>query len=572
METGRYQPDSGLFLETWPVSGSMRNGSVFARPTWEPHTGAFDGSVWPTANAHDSTGAWGKNFMFADGHYKPHDLVMATEQWPTARAEDAESAGNHPNAVDSLTGATRQWLTPTVSDNRLDEHGAARYGSEVMRQSDQRLRNQAATWLTPHGMNGTEADGRQGRGGEFAKQATSWPTPTADDSRSAGGMQSREEGKEATLTASAKLWRTPDTPGTGGPRNRQVSIGQGHQVTIAEQAEHWGTPTSRDWKDGASPDNRPGRGDNGLVALQVLNWPTPNVPNGGRTSNVTDQREDGSKRQIDLGALAKNWENSSESPATADAPSLDSSPMFVQSAELSAPDTQTSADRKTSEEPSSDLQRIWATPTPWQQEEDRESWEARREREKAKGRNGNGMGEPLDMQAQTFPSSPQDPVQPASGRTCWCGTLNCGLPSHKRRLNPYFAEWLMGVPINLTSKTARIGSERLEIWFARSRRQLQLLNWREGQERETMPVLKLIGLVNGEETEYDGQYVVEYDPRPRMADDGEFVHLVVTADPAKALQFASVEDAFKLWKAEYGLRPDGEPNRPLTAFSVEVGP
>jgi len=36
-------------------------------------------------------------------------------------------------------------------------------------------------------------------------------------------------------------------------------------------------------------------------------WPTPNVPEGGRTSNTTDRREDGSKRQIDLGALASLW-------------------------------------------------------------------------------------------------------------------------------------------------------------------------------------------------------------------------------------------------------------------------
>lgn len=71
-----------------------------------------------------------------------------------------------------------------------------------------------------------------------------------------------------------EMWRTPDAPNAGGPRNRQASIGHGHQVTIAEQAEHWQTPA---------------------------------VPNGGRTTNVTNQREDGSKRQIDLGAQASTW-------------------------------------------------------------------------------------------------------------------------------------------------------------------------------------------------------------------------------------------------------------------------
>jgi hypothetical protein len=46
-----------------------------------------------------------------------------------------------------------------------------------MKKSDQRLRNQVATWNTPHGMAGTDASGKLGAGGEFAKQATQWPTP-----------------------------------------------------------------------------------------------------------------------------------------------------------------------------------------------------------------------------------------------------------------------------------------------------------------------------------------------------------------------------------------------------------
>jgi hypothetical protein len=45
--------------------------------------------------------------------------------------------------------------------------------------SDQRLRNQAATWKTPHGMANMDASGKHGGagGGEFAKQANNWPTP-----------------------------------------------------------------------------------------------------------------------------------------------------------------------------------------------------------------------------------------------------------------------------------------------------------------------------------------------------------------------------------------------------------
>jgi hypothetical protein len=66
-------PDSGLFLETWPRWGSMRNGVVYPQPKWVLPTNATGGSAWPTA-----------------------------------RAEDSECCGNHPNAIDSLGGQPRR--------------------------------------------------------------------------------------------------------------------------------------------------------------------------------------------------------------------------------------------------------------------------------------------------------------------------------------------------------------------------------------------------------------------------------------------------------------------------------
>jgi hypothetical protein len=52
-----------------------------------------------------------------------------------------------------------------------------------MMDCDQRLRNQAMTWKTPHGMSGMDASGKRGGpgGGEFAKQANNWPTPQANE-------------------------------------------------------------------------------------------------------------------------------------------------------------------------------------------------------------------------------------------------------------------------------------------------------------------------------------------------------------------------------------------------------
>src|SRR5262245_45554707 len=83
-----------------------------------------------------------------------------------------------------------------------------------------------------------------------ANDCSSWPTITESDSRSSARHTTTTGVMHPgpMLTDAVRLWRTPDAPNDGGPRNRQTSIGHGHQVTIAEQAEHWPTPAARDYK------------------------------------------------------------------------------------------------------------------------------------------------------------------------------------------------------------------------------------------------------------------------------------------------------------------------------------
>lgn len=86
-----------------------------------------------------------------------------------------------------------------------------------------------------------------------------------------------------------------------------------------------------------------------------------------------------------------------------------------------------------------------------------------------------------------------------------------------------------------------------------------------------MIVLKIIETAAGIPSPFDGQYVAAYDPtwhRPDGSYDGGMLR--VTPDPAEALQFESVVDALAVWRRQYGTRPDGKPNRPLTAFTVEM--
>lgn len=44
----------------------------------------------------------------------------------------------------------------------------------------------------------------------------------------------------------------------------------------------------------------------------------------------------------------------------------------------------------------------------------------------------------------------------------------------------------------------------------------------------------------------------------------------LTGDPLEALQFDDAGKALDFWRQDRGLRPDGMPNRPLTAFTCEI--
>src|ERR1051325_3169749 len=84
--------------------------------------------------------------------------------------------------------------------------------------------------------------------------------------------------------------------------------------------------------------------------------------------------------------------------------------------------------------------------------------------------------------------------------------------------------------------------------------------------------IKIIGLNLGMPTEFDGKWLCEYDPAQQGFDSTGrpmIAHIKVTEDPMKALMFDNPADALKLWLKTDGLRVDGKPNRPLTAFHVE---
>lgn len=85
--------------------------------------------------------------------------------------------------------------------------------------------------------------------------------------------------------------------------------------------------------------------------------------------------------------------------------------------------------------------------------------------------------------------------------------------------------------------------------------------------------IRLMGLAGGGAHPMNWQYLVQYDP-DLHEENGDYNGglLVCTHDPEEATWF-TVEEAFHLWQSApsckcHRLRPDGELNKPLTAFNV----
>jgi len=81
-------------------------------------------------------------------------------------------------------------------------------------------------------------------------------------------------------------------------------------------------------------------------------------------------------------------------------------------------------------------------------------------------------------------------------------------------------------------------------------------------------VIRIVALSDGTTTPFDGRWIVSHD------DAADFRgRTVTTSDKAKARVFPDAAAAFDYWRQQSALlplRPDGRPNRQLTAFTIEV--
>lgn len=174
---------------------------------------------WPTPDAGVRQGF---NRSESEGAANRPLLAEAAKNWPTARAEDMEGALNHPGAIDSLTGAIRQWQTPSVAD--LAGGHATRGGA---RSKEELLAGQAKNWPTPNTPSGgpkTKSTKTHTGGvdldGALVNWSTRWPTPESADSHRSSIAHVR--GNPTLLGASASFPPGELTTSDGEPSSPRV--------------------------------------------------------------------------------------------------------------------------------------------------------------------------------------------------------------------------------------------------------------------------------------------------------------------------------------------------------------
>lgn len=201
-----FQWASGQYSETWPDSGTMRNGSVFEHQTLEQVTFESESSLWPTTRA--SSGG-GNRSGYPGAPYRPA-LAQRTQAWDTPQAHD--STPGDPARVGrfgtkhggrNLTDDVTTWRSPQAMSQ-----GGPRSRTTSTDQGHQlSIEERAERWQTPHGMSNKDAKWKTGGcgGGEFGKQANQWQTPATDSFRSRGGDRVNEMG----LDQQARFFPTP---------------------------------------------------------------------------------------------------------------------------------------------------------------------------------------------------------------------------------------------------------------------------------------------------------------------------------------------------------------------------
>jgi hypothetical protein len=194
--------------------------------------------------------------------------------WSTARAEDGENCGNHPQATDSLTGATRNWPTPSA-------HEAGTLNQSDAGGPPQNLAVTARTWSTPSAHDGRRpgSDATSTQGMNLKRDAERWPTPNVPNGgRTTSTTNHAPDGskRQIDLGAVVSLWQTPATDSF-----RRDEMG------LDQQGRNWITPNARDWKsETGSERNTWNKTPNLSRQVYRVLRPDPAIPDGPTSSAI----------------------------------------------------------------------------------------------------------------------------------------------------------------------------------------------------------------------------------------------------------------------------------------------
>lgn len=181
---------------TWPRAGSMRNGTVFARPTSAHRTGGTGSSCWPTPQAHD-----GRRLGSDEGSTQGRNLKRESEKWATPAVHTAPDASPNSSRESDLREQVKLWATPKENDGGTysgvqdQEHPETTSG----------LAQQTRLWNTPSARDWKDGDPSQ-------NVATNSLLGRQAPRNGIGGQKSSTDGP-----TSPQLWPSPRSNKWGPP-------------------------------------------------------------------------------------------------------------------------------------------------------------------------------------------------------------------------------------------------------------------------------------------------------------------------------------------------------------------
>lgn len=346
--------------------------------------------------------------------------------WPTARTTDTQSGrgdlimGKNGAIQRANKGAEKKYLGANLSDV-------------------------AEMWPTAVVSDGENQPEKKVRSGRLLTTAAKdwWPTALAGDALKGGPNQRSSKGDLTLASHALKWWPTVTVHGD----HNAVGMSENSGTGLSTAVKLWSTSQAHDSGQGNAA--RVGRfatehgGRN--LADDVMLWRTPDAMQCGGAQSAQKRLDGG--HALRLQDQVHNW----GTPTTRDWKDGDSS----------------QADGPTSGLLGRQVVN-WSSPTTTDAEIDTASF--RPSRAATKRTTDYIARQAMQWEPSSLPAQPTP-----SGTSCWCGTPNCGLRYHKRKLNPLFVEMLMGWPLHYTNASIALEPAAMELYLSRARLLLESL-------------------------------------------------------------------------------------------------